>query len=142
MALGLWGKIRFACKVTELVLAALCMALFIRTAIPTDVARHPDVALLPVTFGGFVIVCTGLVLGFATGDKVPKKIDLLYTWVGVALFLAAGGLLIDFCYRMPDMREDRRMVALGCGATAIITGVVFIADIIFSYKDVHEYVPH
>ncbi|XP_071444277.1 uncharacterized protein [Hetaerina americana] len=132
------GKTSLACKVIEFLIICICMGLHVNL----DMIPLKQYTLVSIVFGGYIIILGGMLLGFLVCERLSRKIDIFYTLLGMALFVAAGGCLISnfsgngkFYYKHVDM-------GLATGSLAIINAILFLADAIISFKDVHEYTPH
>lgn len=68
------------------------------------------------------------------GTPLNKRLDLFLSIVGCVLFILAGVLIIeDWNDRL--IKTDTRKVALAKGGLAIVNGVIFLADVIFTFRD-------
>lgn len=72
--------------------------------------------------------------GYAVQTPANKRIDILYSLVGCALFIASGALIIQE-WEDALFKTDARKMALTKGGLAILNGVVFFVDAIFTFRD-------
>jgi hypothetical protein len=65
---------------------------------------------------------------------INKRIDLFFSIVGCALFIAVGVLVIQE-WEDAFIKTERRKFAMAKGSLSIVNGVVFFLDIIFTFRD-------
>lgn len=75
-----------------------------------------------------------LIVGHAVSTPTNKRIDILYSLVGCALFITAGALIIEE-WNNAIFKTDTRKLALTKGGLAIVNGVIFFVDAIFTFRD-------
>lgn len=77
-------------KLIELPFSCVCIALQCSGA-----HQNRDVIAF-ITFGGYVIILCGLILGHLLKAPVEKKIDIYFTFLGFILFLASAAMLVTY----------------------------------------------
>ncbi|XP_045772353.1 uncharacterized protein LOC123872213 isoform X1 [Maniola jurtina] len=87
-------------KFLELALTCSCVALHYHSY-----NAEADVGMLVTgTFVGFLIIFAGAAAGYVMQTPSHKRIDVFYSLVGVALFVASGAVIIDK-YQHPTISE-------------------------------------
>ncbi|CAB0037234.1 unnamed protein product [Trichogramma brassicae] len=86
-----------------------------------------DAMLVTGTFGGYLIILVGLFAGAVMGTPVNRRVDLFFSLVGCALFIASGSLIIDHDYARNDKNTAK-------GSIAIIEGIIFFIDAILTFR--------
>lgn len=71
--------------------------------------------------------------GHLLGNPINKKIDLFFSLLGCAMFIASGVLVLQAWES--GFKTERRRLAISKGALAIINGAVFFIDAIFTFRD-------
>ncbi|XP_049851098.1 uncharacterized protein LOC126325053 [Schistocerca gregaria] len=136
--MGLVSKLRIGLKLFELALACACIGTFTETQLHTVL----DVYILEITtYSGYVIIMSGFLIGYMTGERIPPKMDLLLTAVGGVLFVVSGSLRVHGTTFKPDYYKPESL-SNTCGALAIVNGFFFAADALAWFRDVNEYSPH
>jgi hypothetical protein len=72
--------------------------------------------------------------GYLMNTPINKRIDLFFSIVGCALFIAVGVLVIQE-WEDSFIKTERRKLAMAKGSLSIVNGVVFFLDIIFTFRD-------
>ncbi|KAK2585058.1 hypothetical protein KPH14_008576 [Odynerus spinipes] len=85
------------------------------------------------TFGGYLIILVGLFAGSVMGTPVNRRVDLFFSLVGCALFIAAGALNIKY---FSDLvyRSSFRDTGLAKGSISIFQGVLFLIDSFLTFR--------
>jgi hypothetical protein len=117
-------------KFIELALAITCMALHYHSQVGRTTFH--ELMIISAAFGGYIVILVGILTGIFTGQPVNIRIDIFYSLVGCALFIAAGAFVIQ--YFDGFVKSDTRDIGLAKGAVAIINGVVFLVDSILSFR--------
>lgn len=65
---------------------------------------------------------------------INKRIDIFFSLVGAALFIATGVMVIQH-WEDAFIKSDTRKLALAKGSVAIINGVIFFLDTILTFRD-------
>ncbi|CAG9864217.1 unnamed protein product [Phyllotreta striolata] len=115
-------------KFLELAIAVTCIGLHYKSRtndIDTD-------TLSSATFGGYVIILVGGFAGYLMSTPFNKRIDIFFSLVGCALFVASGALNIkvydDFG------KSEWRDYGLAKASLAIINGAVFLLDSLLTWR--------
>lgn len=117
-------------KFLELALTISCVALHYKSLGESD---EVTILLVAGTFVGYTIILIGLFAGHLLGNPINKKIDLFFSLLGCAMFIASGVLVLQAWES--GFKTDRRRMAISKGALAIINGAVFFVDSIFTFRD-------
>lgn len=72
-------------------------------------------------------------IGFLMKSRIPKRLDIFLSLMGSALFEATGVLIIEAWEH--SFRTRTRDLAILKGSVSIITGVLFLFDCIFTFKN-------
>jgi hypothetical protein len=115
-------------KFLELALAVTCMGLLYKS--PSN-DWETDM-LSTVAFGGYIIILVGGFAGYLMSTPFNKRIDIFYSLVGCALFIAAGSLNIKI-YN-PRARSEWRDYGLAKSSLAIINGALFLLDSLLTWR--------
>ncbi|XP_023711236.1 uncharacterized protein LOC111866485 isoform X1 [Cryptotermes secundus] len=118
-------------KFLELALAIICLALHYHSQ--TGSSSFHELMIISAAFGGYIVILVGILTGIFTGQPINKRIDIFYSLVGCALFIAAGSFVIQYFDGYYGSKETRN-IGLSKGAMAIITGVVFLVDSVLSFR--------
>ncbi|KAI4498541.1 hypothetical protein M0802_006247 [Mischocyttarus mexicanus] len=86
-------------------------------------------ALATATCGGYVIITAGLLIAAATNELTGRKTEIFFLGLGVILFGIVGALALASIESIPEDLIDNAAVL---GALALITALVFIADLLIS----------
>lgn len=62
-----------------------------------------------------------------------KRVDLFFSIIGSAMFIASGVLIIEAWEH--SFRTKTRDLAITKGSVSIINGVIFLFDTIFTFRD-------
>lgn len=116
-------------KFLELALSIACVGLHYKSMGETDEMTR---LLVAGTFVGYTIILVGLFAGYLLGEAVSKKLDLFFSLLGCAMFIASGVLILQEWES--GFKTDRRRMAISKGALAIINGVLFFFDAIFTFR--------
>ncbi|KAL7302898.1 hypothetical protein TKK_0004127 [Trichogramma kaykai] len=110
-------------KLLELILVCVLIGLHYHSYIGT----LNDAMLVTGTFCGYLIILVGLFAGAVMGTPVNRRVDLFFSLVGCALFIASGSLIIDHDYARNDKNTAK-------GSIAIIEGIIFFIDAILTFR--------
>ncbi|XP_047107393.1 uncharacterized protein LOC124776438 [Schistocerca piceifrons] len=116
-------------KFLEIALTITCIGLHLHSFAAKDANEQ---LIICGTFGGFLVILIGIFVGMFTGQPVGRRVDIFYSLAGCALFVAAGALSIQYYENM--YKGDLRDKGLSKGALAIINGVCFLLDAVFSFR--------
>uniref|UniRef100_U5ESI9 Putative conserved secreted protein n=1 Tax=Corethrella appendiculata TaxID=1370023 RepID=U5ESI9_9DIPT len=117
-------------KLLELALAITCVILHYKSLGERD---QITILLVAGTFVGFSIILIALFAGYILNTPINKKLDIFFSLVGCALFIASGVLIIQ--QWESAFNTETRKIALSKGSLAIINGVLFFFDVIFTFRD-------
>ncbi|XP_058444897.1 uncharacterized protein LOC131426295 [Malaya genurostris] len=117
-------------KFLELALTISCVVLHYKSLGETD---EMTILLVAGTFVGYSIILIGLFAGYLLGNPINKKIDLFFSLLGCAMFIASGVLILQAWES--GFKTDRRRMAISKGSLAIINGVLFFFDAVFTFRD-------
>ncbi|KAL6422804.1 hypothetical protein ACFW04_010778 [Cataglyphis niger] len=116
-------------KSLELLLVCILIGLHYHSFNAGD--RHTAMITMG-TFGGYLIILVGLFIGSVMGTPVNRRVDLFFSLVGCALFVATGALNIDFFDKM--RRSSFRDTGLAKGSISIIEGAIFLVDAFLTFR--------
>lgn len=122
-------------KFLELIITITCLVLHYKSLGETD--PH-TIILASGTFLGYTIILVGLFSGYLLSTPINKRIDIFFSLIGCVLFIATGALIIqawndDFIHS--TFKTDARKLALTKGSLAIVNGIIFFCDVIFTFRD-------
>ncbi|KAJ9586968.1 hypothetical protein L9F63_019459 [Diploptera punctata] len=118
-------------KFLELALVIVCVALQYH-AYYFYANNFHEWLITGAAFGGYLIIMAVAFVGIFTSQPLNKRLDIMFSVIGCALFIAAGAFAID---RYKDARRSKqRDIGLSTGAMAIINGVVFLIDALLSFR--------
>lgn len=117
-------------KFLELALTISCVVLHYKSLGETD---ELTVMLVAGTFVGYSIILIGLFAGYLLSNPINKKIDLFFSLLGCAMFIASGVLILQAWES--GFKTERRRLAISKGSLAIINGVLFFFDAVFTFRD-------
>ncbi|XP_066159024.1 uncharacterized protein [Euwallacea fornicatus] len=115
-------------KFLELFIAVVCIGLHYKC----ETKDWNIDTLSAVAFGGFIIILIGGFAGYLLGSPITKKIDIFYSLVGCAMFLAAGALNIKHFENA--WKTETRDYGLAKGSMAVINGVFFLLDALITWR--------
>ncbi|XP_063234544.1 uncharacterized protein LOC134537726 [Bacillus rossius redtenbacheri] len=133
-------RVRLAIKVLELIISCICIALHAHSVFE----KYSESILLPIVYGGYVIILAGLILGYVTKERAPKKVDLLYTAAAVPLFVAAGAVGVHFYHNTGYRFRFGNITintGLACGSLGIINAGFFLLDAVLGVMDNTDMAP-
>lgn len=116
-------------KFLELALTLSCVGLHYKSMGESDEMTR---LLVAGTFVGYTIILIGLFAGYLLGEPISKKIDLFFSLLGCAMFIASGVLILQEWES--GFKTDRRRLAISKGALAVINGVLFFFDSVFTFR--------
>uniref|UniRef100_T1GT09 MARVEL domain-containing protein n=1 Tax=Megaselia scalaris TaxID=36166 RepID=T1GT09_MEGSC len=85
------------------------------------------------TFTGFILIILSVFCGILMRAPIHKRIDIFLSFIGCSLFIASGVLLIQAWES--SFRTKTRDLAIIKAALAIVNGVLFGFDALFTFKD-------
>lgn len=117
-------------KFLELAVTISCVALHYKSLGEKD---ELTIMLVSGTFVGFSIILIGLFAGYMMGNPINKKIDIFFSLIGCAMFIASGVLILQEWES--GFKTERRRLAISKGSLAIVNGVLFFFDSVFTFRD-------
>lgn len=117
-------------KFVELALTISCCVLHYKSLGETE---DMTIMLVAGTFVGYAVILIGLFAGYLMSNPINKKIDIFFSLIGCAMFIASGVLVLQAWES--GFKTERRRLALSKGSIAVINGVVFFFDAIFTFRD-------
>lgn len=117
-------------KFLELAVTISCVALHYKSLGETD---ELTIMLVSGTFVGFSIILIGLFAGYMMGNPINKKIDIFFSLIGCAMFIASGVLILQAWES--GFKTERRRLAISKGSLAVVNGVLFFFDSVFTFRD-------
>ncbi|XP_045535654.1 uncharacterized protein LOC123721305 [Papilio machaon] len=115
-------------KFLELALTCSCVALHYHSY-----NADADLGMLVTgTFIGYLIIFAGAAAGYLMQTPSHKRIDIFYSLVGVALFVASGAVIIDRFqhYGKSDFRDKN----LAKASLSIINGAILLVDAVLTQR--------
>ncbi|XP_046959794.1 uncharacterized protein LOC124529900 [Vanessa cardui] len=115
-------------KFLELALTCSCVALHYHSY-----NGDADIGMLVTgTFIGYLIIFAGAAAGYVMQTQAHKRIDIFYSLVGVALFVASGAVLIDRFqnYSKSEFRDKN----LAKASLSIINGAILLIDAVLTQR--------
>jgi len=126
-------------KFLELIITLACMILHYNS-LGEQTSRH-DIMLINGTFVGFSIILIGLFAGYIMNTPINKRIDLFFSLVGAALFIASGVLILQYWNDSVGgtfnswVSKDNKTTGIAKGSLAVVNGIVFLIDVVFTFRD-------
>nr|XP_029720579.1 uncharacterized protein LOC115262319 [Aedes albopictus] len=117
-------------KFLELCLAIACTVLHYYSFDDGDLVTG---FLATGTFCGYIVILTTIMVGYLMKAHVHRRLNLFYSLLGCALFLTAGVFIIEAWEHA--FRTRTRDLAITKGSIAIINGVIFLMDTIFTFRE-------
>lgn len=117
-------------KFLELAVTISCCVLHYKSLRETD---EMTIMLVAGTFVGFTIILIGLFAGYLMSNPINKKIDLFFSLLGCAMFIASGVLILQQWDNA--FKTETRRIAISKGSLAIVNGVLFFFDAVFTFRD-------
>ncbi|XP_060521224.1 protein snakeskin-like [Cylas formicarius] len=115
-------------KFLELLIAVICVGLHYKSQ-----TGDLNVDMLSVVaFGGFIIILVGGFAGYLMSTPINKRIDIFFSLVGCAMFIAAGALNIKHYENYS--RSEYRDYGLSKGSMAVINGALFLLDSLLTWR--------
>ncbi|XP_017152351.1 uncharacterized protein LOC108162231 [Drosophila miranda] len=117
-------------KFLELGFAVACLVLHFYSFNDRDIMTS---FLATGTFTGYIIVVIGVFAGVLMRAPIHKRIDIFFSVMGCALFVASGVFIIE-AWEF-SFRTRTRDLALIKASLSIVNGVLFGFDAIFTFRD-------
>lgn len=81
------------------------------------------------------------ILGYILSTPINKRIDIFFSLIGAALFIASGAIILNEWndgksnyISFEKLRENKDLVPVK-GGLAITNGILFILDVVFTFRD-------
>ncbi|XP_013113567.1 uncharacterized protein LOC106091563 [Stomoxys calcitrans] len=117
-------------KFLELGFAIACLALHFYSFDDRDIITS---FLATGTFSGYIVVVIGIFAGAMMRAHIHRRIDIFFSVLGCALFVASGIFIIEAWEY--SFRTRTRDLALIKASLSIVNGVLFGFDAIFTFRD-------
>ncbi|KAG5681559.1 hypothetical protein PVAND_010979 [Polypedilum vanderplanki] len=127
-------------KFFELLLTLVIVGLHIYSG---EILNHNAVMIINGTFIGYTIILLGLLGAHLMSAPIDKRIDLFFSLVGTALFMTSGIMVLqnwneDTLNKVSETlgfgTTDSKKIGMTKGSFCIINAIVFIVDIIFTFR--------
>ncbi|XP_053678106.1 uncharacterized protein LOC128728505 [Anopheles nili] len=117
-------------KFLELALAIICVILHYKS-----LGERDDITKLLTagSFVGFSVILIALFAGYLLSNPINKKLDMFFSLIGCAMFIASGVLILKEWENA--WSTDTKKIAISKGSLAIVNGVLFFFDAIFTFRD-------
>uniref|UniRef100_A0A182SLR1 MARVEL domain-containing protein n=1 Tax=Anopheles maculatus TaxID=74869 RepID=A0A182SLR1_9DIPT len=115
---------------TQQALAITCVILHYKS-----LGERDDITKLLTagTFVGYSVILIALFAGYMLSNPINKKLDLFFSLIGCAMFIASGVLVLKEWEN--SWNTDTKKIAISKGSLALINGVLFFFDAIFTLRD-------
>jgi len=124
------SKLTFG-KLLELLLTLTCLGLHYNSM--GEIDQH-TILITAGTFVGYTIILVGLFAGYLLNTPINKRIDIFFSLIGAALFIATGVMVIQH-WDNAIIKTEARKLALTKGGLSIVNGVLFFLDTILTFRD-------
>lgn len=76
-------------------------------------------------------------IGYILSTPINKRIDIFFSLIGCALFIASGSLILndwnDGVHSV--LKTETHKLAITKGSLSIANGILFLADVVFTFRD-------
>ncbi|XP_058127354.1 uncharacterized protein LOC131291246 [Anopheles ziemanni] len=117
-------------KFLELCLAVACTTLHYYSFDDGDLVTG---FLATGTFCGFIVILSTIMAGYLIKAHLHRRLAIFYSLLGSACFLTSGVFIIEAWKHA--FRTRMRDLAITKGSIAIINGVIFLMDTIFTFRE-------
>uniref|UniRef100_A0A182JEN2 Uncharacterized protein n=1 Tax=Anopheles atroparvus TaxID=41427 RepID=A0A182JEN2_ANOAO len=117
-------------KFLELCLAVACTTLHYYSFDDGDLVTG---FLATGTFCGFIVILTTIMAGYLIKAHLHRRLSVFYSLLGCTCFLTSGVFIIEAWKHA--FRTRMRDLAITKGSIAIINGVIFLMDTIFTFRE-------
>ncbi|XP_035920066.1 uncharacterized protein LOC118517720 [Anopheles stephensi] len=117
-------------KFLELSLAITCTTLHYYSFDDGDLVTG---FLATGTFCGFIVILFTIMAGYLMKAHLHRRLSIFYSLLGCACFLTSGVFIIEAWEHA--FRTRTRDLAITKGSIAVINGVIFLMDTIFTFRD-------
>ncbi|XP_031632187.1 uncharacterized protein LOC116346338 [Contarinia nasturtii] len=121
-------------KFLELIITITCLVLHYKSLHESD---PQTIVLSSGTFVGYTVILVGLFAGYILSTPINKRIDIFFSLIGCALFIATGALILrdwDNGFHSVVNSETHKL-AMWKAWLSIVNGVLFFLDVIFTFRD-------
>ncbi|XP_041775748.1 uncharacterized protein LOC121595670 isoform X1 [Anopheles merus] len=85
------------------------------------------------TFCGFIVILFTVMAGYLMKAHLHRRLSIFYSLLGCVCFLTSGVFIIEAWEHA--FRTRTRDLAITKGSIAVINGVIFLMDTIFTFRD-------
>uniref|UniRef100_A0A182MKX9 MARVEL domain-containing protein n=1 Tax=Anopheles culicifacies TaxID=139723 RepID=A0A182MKX9_9DIPT len=85
------------------------------------------------TFCGFIVILFTVMAGYLMKAHLHRRLSIFYSLLGCACFLTSGVFIIEAWEHA--FRTRTRDLAITKGSIAVINGVIFLMDTIFTFRE-------
>uniref|UniRef100_A0A182LZ15 MARVEL domain-containing protein n=1 Tax=Anopheles culicifacies TaxID=139723 RepID=A0A182LZ15_9DIPT len=85
------------------------------------------------TFVGYSVILVALFCGYMMSELISKKLDVFFSLIGCAMFIASGVLILKEWENA--WSTDTKKLAISKGSLAVTNGVLFFFDAIFTLRN-------
>ncbi|XP_043274197.1 protein snakeskin-like [Venturia canescens] len=117
-------------KFLELILVCIIIGLHYRSF---NAGQVYEAMITNGTIGGYLIILVGLLAGGVMGTPVNRRVDLFFSLIGCALFIATGSMVIDTFQHIVHS-DSFRDTGLAKGSLCIFEGAFFLVDAILTFR--------
>lgn len=118
-------------KFLELALAIACVVLHYKSLGEREATTQ---LLTSGTFVGYSVILIALFAGYLLSNPINKKLDVFFSLIGCAMFIASGVLILRE-WENSIWNTDTKKIAIAKGSLAIVNGVLFLFDAVFTFRD-------
>ncbi|XP_017763934.1 PREDICTED: uncharacterized protein LOC108553515 [Eufriesea mexicana] len=117
-------------KILELVLVCVLIGMHYHSF--TDAGINSAMITMG-TFGGYLIILAGIVIGIILGTAIDRRLDMFFSVVGLVLFVISGALILDH-FTNSVYHGSFRNTGIAKGCISLVEGVLFLLDAVFSFR--------
>ncbi|XP_049283569.1 uncharacterized protein LOC125763905 [Anopheles funestus] len=117
-------------KFLELSLAVTCTTLHYYSFNDGDLVTG---FLATGTFCGFIVILFTVMAGYLMKAHLNRRLSIFYSLLGCGCFLTSGVFIIEAWEHA--FRTRTRDLAITKGSIAVINGVIFLMDTIFTFRE-------
>uniref|UniRef100_A0A182UE88 MARVEL domain-containing protein n=1 Tax=Anopheles melas TaxID=34690 RepID=A0A182UE88_9DIPT len=85
------------------------------------------------TFCGFIVILFTVMAGYLMKAHLQRRLSIFYSLLGCVCFLTSGVFIIEAWEHA--FRTRTRDLAITKGSIAVINGVIFLMDTIFTFRE-------
>ncbi|XP_043281947.1 uncharacterized protein [Venturia canescens] len=138
-------------KILEVILAIFIIGLIVdplnsfRRIVNRPYLKLDDVAIIYITVAGYLIINTLFIISHALGDKIPKRMSIMFSSLGSLLHIVAGSVLvhnwrkrmnqfIDYQNNAIHMSKQYNDMLISASVFTFLNAAVFAFDIFLSMR--------